>query len=133
MRNYFKMKAMKWFGTGAGGTAVMFAWGGTDEQLLSSVLQVEAETAQLFGPNFHAQRTPPQVCYWELNQKNFALILQTANSFFWNNSRLGVIGVDGQGFFHGITRLKGDSPRSVFPTAQGTDGQRLRRRNRVPT
>jgi len=121
MRNYLKMQAMHW--TTSNGDD-LWAWGGTDEQLLFYVERMERFWIDAIDPNAAPfNRTSPEVCWFELDQENFGIILNNVGIFSafdtWkltmlNNGQFPVLAFGNINFFD-ITRVKVQgSPRKSW-------------------
>jgi len=117
MRNYFKMQAIHYHLTSMLGQSDVFAWGGSDTQLLSNVLRAQAEARAIFGPTTtFTLVTGPAVVYWELNQENFGTILNFNPGNIWGGTHLPpVVTAPVSDTFYGMTLLQSEgSPRKTW-------------------
>jgi len=123
MRNYLKLRGIFWsFSANPPGVSgFLCAWGGAgkkDKVLLYWVLKREAEIRALFS-NAVFVRSEPQVCYWLLDDTNFAVVLNGQNveiaKQFYNGTHLPSPSPTGDNSFWGITRTKVEgSPRKTW-------------------
>ena len=90
MRNYFKTRGMKWTATSGPPfffNFVLYAFGGSDAQLLENVLKAEFSQRQSF-PNSVFTRTLPAILWVELNSENFGTLMNDFASSMWNRTHL---------------------------------------------
>jgi len=109
VRNYVKMLGMFWSWQGVA-TGDLAAWGANEEQLLGYVVAAE-NRIRLFFPGPPAPvffRTMPRKVFWELNVRNFAVVLNGGSP---TDAQMFYVNVFG-GLFAGITSL--ESPRKTW-------------------
>jgi hypothetical protein len=128
MRNYFEITAIWWHGHSLGQpniTGEFYAFGGTEEQLMSH-MQPQADAMLADFPDTIFDKHGPFKVYFELNEANFAKLLQGPTAaqlpasgfaaYVWGNTRLHELPGSPQSyagtFFYEMTEM--ESPRKTW-------------------
>jgi hypothetical protein len=133
MRNYFKIYGLAWrlHSQDHMENGDLYTFGATLEELMENVRFYES-IQQLNFPNpghwTFTYPNAPAVIYFELNKTYFANVLNIDAQTIWGATHLpSILGWFPRNLF-AQTRVESEgSPRNIFPTSSGTDGQRLRK------
>jgi hypothetical protein len=129
MRNYIKMRAVQCRAVSVFFPPIdstFYDFGRTDSELMKRVLARQAQIIAFNNPlrDWTFTNNPPIDWYFMMNRDQLDTLLQSSPDFFYANT----VSADGNPANANIPSIAqvNKSPRSTFPSAAGTDGQRLR-------